>query len=185
MEGYKITGILPRSFDFIFNERNKLLEKEHTTIRISCTFIEIYGDDLKDLFNPYSQKKIQIRETGKKEIFFSELKDIEVENVDELYFLLLKGSKNRCTGSTAANNVSSRSHSIFTLYFDHYSSKSDGSDGNRYFSKFHFVDLAGSERQKITKNIGTRFLESISINKGLLALGSVINALTDKKRKLK
>ena len=52
------------------------------------------------------------------------------------------------------------------------------------FSQFHFVDLAGSERAHRTGNQGERFKESISINSGLLALGNVISALSDNKRKL-
>lgn len=50
-------------------------------------------------------------------------------------------------------------------------------------SKFHFVDLAGSERILRTGNSGERLKESIQINSGLLALGNVIGALGDPKRK--
>ena len=45
------------------------------------------------------------------------------------------------------------------------------------------MDLAGSERAHRTGNQGTRFKESVSINTGLLALGNVISALADPKRK--
>ncbi|XP_063046031.1 kinesin-like protein kif7 [Engraulis encrasicolus] len=50
-------------------------------------------------------------------------------------------------------------------------------------SKFHFVDLAGSERIVKTGNTGERLKESIQINSGLLALGNVIGALGDPKRR--
>lgn len=50
-------------------------------------------------------------------------------------------------------------------------------------SRFHFVDLAGSERAHRTGNQGQRFKESVSINSGLLALGNVIGALSDPRRK--
>jgi len=49
-------------------------------------------------------------------------------------------------------------------------------------AKFHFVDLAGSERIKKTGAVGKQLSEGININKGLLALGNVISALTDEKR---
>ncbi len=49
----------------------------------------------------------------------------------------------------------------------------------RTIAKFHFVDLAGSERIKKTGAIGQVLKEGININKGLLALGNVIAALTD------
>lgn len=50
-------------------------------------------------------------------------------------------------------------------------------------AKFHFVDLAGSERAHRTGNEGEQFKESVFINTGLLALGNVISALGDPKRK--
>ena len=50
-------------------------------------------------------------------------------------------------------------------------------------AKFHFVDLAGSERAKRTGATGATLKEGISINKGLLALGNVISALTEEGKK--
>lgn len=50
-------------------------------------------------------------------------------------------------------------------------------------AKFHFVDLAGSERAKRTGATGATLKEGISINKGLLALGNVISALTEDAKK--
>ncbi|RLN75374.1 hypothetical protein BBO99_00008383 [Phytophthora kernoviae] len=50
-------------------------------------------------------------------------------------------------------------------------------------SKLTFVDLAGSERLKKTHAEGERMKEGIQINVGLFALGNVINALGDEKRR--
>lgn len=50
-------------------------------------------------------------------------------------------------------------------------------------AKLHFVDLAGSERVARTLNTGERFQESIRINSGLLALGNVVSALCDPKKR--
>jgi kinesin family protein 4/21/27 len=50
-------------------------------------------------------------------------------------------------------------------------------------AKFTFVDLAGSERIKKTGATGQVLKEGISINKGLLALGNVISALTEESKK--
>ncbi|XP_013926966.1 PREDICTED: kinesin-like protein KIF7 [Thamnophis sirtalis] len=50
-------------------------------------------------------------------------------------------------------------------------------------SKFHFVDLAGSERVVKSGCTGERLKESIQINASLLALGNVISALGDPRRK--
>lgn len=43
------------------------------------------------------------------------------------------------------------------------------------------IDLAGSERASATSAKGTRFIEGTNINRSLLALGNVINALADTK----
>ena len=94
----------------------------------------------------------------------------------------------RRTEATQMNERSSRSHSIFTLILERRSDppsshNSSGSEIDCLSSKIHFVDLAGSERASKTGNIGERFKESIHINTGLLALGNVISALSDNKRK--
>lgn len=47
-------------------------------------------------------------------------------------------------------------------------------------SKLNLVDLAGSEKQKQTKTNKEGLKEAININKSLLTLGNVINALTGK-----
>lgn len=43
------------------------------------------------------------------------------------------------------------------------------------------IDLAGSERASTTNAKGARFREGANINRSLLALGNVINALADPK----
>lgn len=83
----------------------------------------------------------------------------------------MEGGERRSVGATAMNDVSSRSHAIFTVnVLVNY-------DGTTTKAKFHLVDLAGSERSKKTKATGTRFKEGVKINQGLLALGNVISAL--------
>lgn len=117
------------------------------------------------------------------------VKECEVEGLDEVLSLLESGNTARHTGATQMNPNSSRSHTIFTLHMDQRrgSSRIYGtttSTGPQMLSsKFHFVDLAGSERILRTGNSGERLKESIQINSGLLALGNVIGALGDPKRK--
>ncbi|CAE8650786.1 unnamed protein product, partial [Polarella glacialis] len=103
------------------------------------------------------------------------------------------GSMQRTTGATLMNEMSSRSHSIFTLIVEQRrrlapAKEPEGDPGFGAFqdseqsyvtAKFHLVDLAGSERAKRTGAVGSRFKESVSINSGLLALGNVISALGD------
>lgn len=91
------------------------------------------------------------------------------------------------------NSSSSRSHAIFTITVEQkrkWDSPTacagvlDDSSDDYLCAKLHLVDLAGSERAKRTGADGMRFKEGVHINKGLLALGNVISALgDDKKRK--
>jgi hypothetical protein len=108
---------------------------------------------------------------------------------------LEKGALCRSTGHTSMNDVSSRSHAIFTVHVDQKlrvqqqpdaaaeSNELQAAHEELVSSKFHFVDLAGSERAKRTQASGARLKEGININFGLLVLGNVISALGDVRRK--
>lgn len=73
------------------------------------------------------------------------------------------------------NRESSRSHTVLTLTIQSMTLV-DGINHIRE-SRFNLVDLAGSERQKQANTEGIRLKEAGNINKSLLCLGSVINAL--------
>jgi hypothetical protein len=133
------------------------------------------------MLNPINDKPLSIREDSFG-VFVTNLKEEEVADELDMEQALLRGSTNRTTAATQMNAVSSRSHAIFTIIFE----KVDPQDpSNVVTSRLHFVDLAGSERLSRTKAEGARMKEGISINGGLLALGNVISALGDPKRKTK
>ncbi|XP_042507503.1 kinesin-like protein KIN-4A isoform X2 [Macadamia integrifolia] len=106
---------------------------------------------------------------------------------------LEQGSLSRATGSTNMNNQSSRSHAIFTITLEQMRKVNPVSPSNNcqnedtseeyLCAKLHLVDLAGSERAKRTGSDGLRFKEGVHINRGLLALGNVISALGDEKKR--
>ena len=74
------------------------------------------------------------------------------------------------------NERSSRSHSIFVLK----SPTKDIANPNRViFAALNLVDLAGSERASKTEATGARLKEGANINKSLMSLGNVINALAE------
>lgn len=118
-----------------------------------------------------------------------------MEGLDEVLSLLEMGNTAKHTGATHINAQSSRSHTIFTVTMEQRrgagrvtrlalsNQPTIPASGQVLVSKFHFVDLAGSERIVKTGNTGERLKESIQINSGLLALGNVISALGDPRRK--
>ncbi|XP_035992427.1 kinesin-like protein kif7 [Fundulus heteroclitus] len=179
-------GIIPRAVADVF----KLLdENDLTDFSVRVSYLEVYKEEFKDLLEvKTASKDIHIRE-DKGNIVLCGVKESEVEGLDEVLSLLETGNTARHTGATQMNPNSSRSHTIFTLYMDQRRGSSrlygtaGGSGPQVLSSKFHFVDLAGSERILRTGNTGERLKESIQINSGLLALGNVIGALGDPKRK--
>uniref|UniRef100_A0A8C5XMJ4 Kinesin family member 27 n=1 Tax=Microcebus murinus TaxID=30608 RepID=A0A8C5XMJ4_MICMU len=185
VEGQK--GIIPRAIQEIFQTIS-----EHPSIdfNIKVSYIEVYKEELRDLLElETSMKDLHIREDEKGNTVIVGAKECHVESADEVMSLLEMGNAARHTGTTQMNEHSSRSHAIFTISICQVEKNTKApEDGSWYsrrhiVSKFHFVDLAGSERVTKTGNTGERFKESIQINSGLLALGNVISALGDPRRK--
>ena len=59
------------------------------------------------------------------------------KNVEELMSVIQYGLSERTTGTTAANDYSSRSHAILSITIKH--------PNGKIFGKLSFIDLAGSE----------------------------------------
>ncbi|XP_062985453.1 kinesin-like protein KIF27 isoform X3 [Elgaria multicarinata webbii] len=186
-------GIIPRAIQEIFQI---IFENHNIDFTVKVSYIEVYKEELRDLLElETSMKDLHIREDEKGNTVIVGAKDCQVESVEEVMSLLETGNAARHTGTTQMNEHSSRSHAVFTISIcqqqqaaqpqkDTDSAQdSSRSTGQLIASKFHFVDLAGSERVTKTGNTGERFKESIQINSGLLALGNVISALGDPKRK--
>ncbi|KAK6492979.1 kinesin-like protein KIF27 isoform X1 [Huso huso] len=182
-------GIIPRAIQEIFHS---ISENHNRDFTVKVSYIEVYKEELRDLLElETSFKDMHIREDEKGNTVIVGAKESLVETADEVISLLESGNAARHTGTTQMNKHSSRSHTIFTITVGQKGPKSEADqlhDGpcdsfQLISSKFHFVDLAGSERAAKTGNTGERFKESIQINSGLLALGNVISALGDPKRK--
>lgn len=102
---------------------------------------------------------------------------LPIRTVSEIHEYLDRGTKARQTATTAMNETSSRSHSVFTVYFE--TSEEVGQEMRYKAAKLNLVDLAGSERQQKTQAENQRLKEAIRINHSLSALGNVITALVD------
>ncbi|XP_075405952.1 kinesin-like protein KIF27 isoform X4 [Tenrec ecaudatus] len=185
VEGQK--GIIPRAIQEIFQN---ISENPNIDFNIKVSYIEVYKEELRDLLElEPSLKDLHIREDEKGNTVIAGAKECPVENADEVMSLLEMGNAARHTGSTQMNEHSSRSHAIFTISICQVEKNMEVAEDRLWqsprhiVSKFHFVDLAGSERVTKTGNTGERFKESIQINSGLLALGNVISALGDPRRK--
>ncbi|TRZ13883.1 hypothetical protein HGM15179_013227 [Zosterops borbonicus] len=178
-------GIIPRAIQELFHH---ISEHRNINFCVKVSYIEVYKEELRDLLDlETSVKELHIREDEKGNTVIVGAKEFQVECADEVISLLESGNAARHTGTTQKNEHSSRSHAIFTISICQKQSaeyqKNTDVEQDSISSKFHFVDLAGSERVAKTGNTGERFKESVQINSGLLALGNVISALGDPKRK--
>ncbi|CAN0918075.1 Kinesin-like protein KIN-4A [Linum grandiflorum] len=173
--------------------------KHQTEFQLHVSFIEILKEEVRDLLDSVSVNKsgkvasprkppIQIRESANGVITLVGSTDVAVSTLEEMAGCLEQGSSSRSTGSTNMNDQSSRSHAIFTITLEqmrklHSVYPDEDISEENFSAKLHLVDLAGSERAKRTGSDSLRLKEGIHINKGLLALGNVINALGDEKRR--
>lgn len=143
-------------------------------LEVWVSFFEIYGGRLFDLLN--DRNRLVAREDGTNNVNIVGLKEEHVRKVENLLELMRIGNESRSTGSTGANEDSSRSHAILQIKLK----QIEGRKGDRrsLYGKFSFIDLAGSERGADTRanNRRTR-IEGAEINKSLLALKECIRAL--------
>ncbi|XP_057472720.1 kinesin-like protein KIN-13B [Actinidia eriantha] len=143
--------------------------------QLFVSFFEIYGGKLFDLLN--DRKKLLMREDGKQQVCIVGLQEFKVSDVETIKDLIERGNATRSTGTTGANEESSRSHAILQLAVKR---SADGSDFKppRVVGKLSFIDLAGSERgADTTDNDKQTRMEGAEINKSLLALKECIRAL--------
>ncbi|XP_048423326.1 kinesin-like protein KIN-13B [Pyrus x bretschneideri] len=143
--------------------------------QLFVSFFEIYGGKLFDLLN--DRKKLCMREDGKQQVCIVGLQEYRVSNVETVREFIEKGNSTRSTGTTGANEESSRSHAILQLCVKR---SADGTETKpaRLVGKLSFIDLAGSERgADTTDNDKQTRMEGAEINKSLLALKECIRAL--------
>ena len=172
-------GIIPRVLDAMF-QRLEASETEHL---VKCSFIELYNEELRDLLSPDDAIKLKIFDDNTKKSHATTM----VQGMEECYLksavqgitLLRNGSHKRQVAATKCNDLSSRSHTVFTITVQR---KGTTTDGQEYMNtgKLNLVDLAGSENIQRSGAENKRAAEAGLINKSLLTLGRVINALVER-----
>ncbi|CAH2064513.1 unnamed protein product [Thlaspi arvense] len=196
-------GLIPQVMTALFNKIDSL--RRQMGFQLHVSFIEILKEEVLDLLDSAPLNRlangtpgkvkppVQIRESPNGVITLSGANEVPIATKEEMASCLEQGSLTRATGSTNMNDQSSRSHAIFTITLEQMHKISpisvvkdtvDEDMGEEYCcAKLHLVDLAGSERAKRTGSGGVRLKEGIHINRGLLALGNVISALGDEKKR--
>lgn len=96
-------------FEYIQNQESI---DSNRTYRVRIQFLEIYGEELRDLLDPTSTAKVTIRETPAGGVYVSGVREELVTSPEETMHALERGTAGRTTGSTLMNQYSSRSHGI-------------------------------------------------------------------------
>ncbi|MCJ1391011.1 kinesin motor protein cin8 [Xylographa bjoerkii] len=172
-------GIIPRVLHSLFDK----LEADEAESSVKCSFIELYNEELRDLLSVEEHARLKIFEDGQKRghsaTIVQGMEESHIKTAAAGIRLLQEGSHKRQVAATKCNDLSSRSHTVFTVtvYI-----KRTAEDGQDFVSagKLNLVDLAGSENIQRSGAENKRAAEAGLINKSLLTLGRVINALVDK-----
>lgn len=155
---YTMNGVISKSLEFM------KFKFENQSILAYLQIIEVYNEQVKNLLTNDGLSK------NWKDIMNAAEVQLGPNWICKAQELIKKSCCKRTTKSTDANELSSRSHCIYTLRF---SSKSAQ-------GRIQFVDLAGSERLNKSKVTGDMLKETLHINKSLSALQDVITALETK-----
>ena len=110
-------GIIPRVvgeiFDTIQKQAVNSTEKKYM-YEIKVGYVEIYMEKVRDLLNP--RRKLKLREK-KGEVFIENVTEEWVSSANEVYETMRVGDHNRVVAHTEMNESSSRSHSVFPVFF--------------------------------------------------------------------
>lgn len=115
-------GLTPKAVEELFR---LIAEKKHCQCKVSTYFIELYNDNLVDLYwildnakvkgPPQEPPKLDIKLDAKKMVTIRNSVIKDVSSPDELMNLFNLGNAERHTGATKMNAESSRSHSVFAM----------------------------------------------------------------------
>ncbi|XP_076933873.1 kinesin-like protein KIN-4A [Bidens hawaiensis] len=196
------TGLMFQVMNTIFNKIQALQHQSEFQLHVS--FIEILKEEVRDLLdsgiierletrdgNPENavpgKQPLPVRKTSEGGLSLSGSTEVSVSTQREMAACLEQLLYNKWDELQVCN---SRSHTIFTIILEQKDKNKDETSSNQLImseeyrcAKLHLVDLAGSERAKRAGSEGVRLKEGIQINKGLLALGNVISALGDEKKR--
>lgn len=172
-------GIIPRTLYNLFKRLGPDGAEDNS---VKCSFVELYNEELRDLLaaeGTGTQVKIFDDTARKGGVILQGLEESYVKNAVEGVRLLREGSHKRQVAATKCNDLSSRSHTVFTITV-HKKFVSEEGEDMITTGKLNLVDLAGSENIGRSGAENKRAREAGMINQSLLTLGRVINALVDK-----
>ncbi|KAJ9469747.1 Kinesin-like protein unc-104 [Diplonema papillatum] len=158
-------------------------EDPGTMVTVEVSFMEIYNEQVRDLFNKKQQQgeyaPIRIRQDPVKGILVVGLLSKPVSSAAECTKEMERGVQERALAETKMNATSSRSHAICQISIV----QANPATGLRRNALINLVDLAGSERLKMSQVQGTAATEAKNINLSLSTLRKVFDTLIANSKK--
>jgi kinesin family protein 3/17 len=167
---------MARAFETVFKSIECDPKKQYL---VRASYLELYNEEIRDLLSKNGEAKLELKEK-ENTVYVKDLSTFVVKSPDDMMEVFNEGTVNRHVRATNMNEMSSRSHSIFTITIE---SSEIGPDDKSHIrvGKLNIVDLAGSERMNKTGSTGEGAKEGIKINLSLSTLCHVISSLTDPK----
>lgn len=162
-------GLSPRAIHHLFALADE--GKGNNVVTFQAFMLELYNDNLIDLFHLVDSGMGHDKDAPKLEIKKNEKGMVFVQNItmkacttpQQTLKLFEMANKKRQVGSTKMNAESSRSHSVFSILVENYNKTTKATS----VGKLSLVDLAGSERAGKTGATAERLKEAQAINKSL------------------
>lgn len=101
-------GVVNMAAEDIFNY---IADSPNRDFLLRASYVEIYNEDIRDLLSD-GDGNVNIREDPRKGVY-CEASEAIITDFDSISKLLKRGSTRRKVESTAMNETSSRSHTIF------------------------------------------------------------------------
>ncbi|KAJ0395631.1 hypothetical protein P43SY_003287 [Pythium insidiosum] len=185
-------GVISLAVHDVFQHIASLPEREFL---LRFSYLEVYNERVFDLLANGARPDVKLYEVEKptaggvsQDVVIKGVVEEIVVSADHLLSLVETGDVHRHTASTAANEQSSRSHTIFRLVIESQRARRPPGEGGSSngsssptpgaslvrSSTLNLVDLAGSESVRLAHTTGQQQEEGRYINRSLLTLGHII-----------
>lgn len=176
-----VKGVIDFALDDLFGKIQERSSSEGHEYLVRMSYCEVYMERVNDLLrkiSPQSQN-LSVKEDPESHCFYVEgIKEKIVNSSEDVLALLSQAEKRRRVAYTRYNEVSSRSHTVLTLFVECSATLELEEPRITKVGRLSIVDLAGNERVEA----GTDYIaESNSINKSLFFLGKVIEKLSSRR----
>jgi len=144
---------------------------------IECRYVEVYNEQCRDLFND-TGLELRVAEDTHEGYHVSGLSSRGAADAAELLAHFREGQGQRNTQQMDLGSVHERAASLFYIMVSQFQpAVNEGEDVKHLVTTMCIVDTPGAERLAMDPEV-LRLREGVTLNKGILAMGSVLRQLS-------